>query len=196
MQHNTAIKSPRVLCSCWLPCRKHVCWMNKSPGWEELSYQMCLISLVGRQCSIITMNNLESGHYFLLQYLWTLKNEACSNVWSSAHTFRDSFQVGQTHRFHRRICDMLQISSMLQYDSASWDKTSCSPIRGLGGFWGVGQKDRLQIPSEITSTFWIFRQAGWGDELFYFLFSKFHCANQVVIKQGSDPRETSFPTNI
>lgn len=143
MQQNTATKSLRVLCSCWLPHRKQVYWMNKSPGREELPYRMCLVLLLGRQHTIITMNNLESSHYFLLQYLWTLKNEACSNLWSSTHTFKASFQVWQAHRFHRRICDMLQICSMLQYHSASWDKTSCAPIKSWGfwEFWEFWEKD-------------------------------------------------------
>lgn len=139
------------------------------------------------------MNKLESGHYSLRQYLWTLKNEACSNVWSSAHTFKASFQVGQAHRFHRRMCDMLQLYFMLQHHSASWDNTYCSPIKNWVVFFrggGTSYSFRNHIP-----TFWIFRRAGWGD-LFYFLFSKFHCTNQVVIKQGLDRRETSFPKNI
>lgn len=55
---------------------------------------------------------------------------------------------------------------------------------------GTSYSFRNHIP-----TFWIFRRAGWGD-LFYFLFSNFHCTNQVVIKQGLDQRETSFPKNI
>lgn len=146
MQHNTAIKSLSefTVPAGFLTESRSVEWTRvlNEQGWEEIPYRMCLILPLERQFIIITMNNLESGHYFLLQYLWTLKNEACNNVWSSAHTFKASFQVGQAHRFHRRMCDpMLRICFTLQYHAASWDKTSCSPIKNWVGFprQGVGE---------------------------------------------------------
>lgn len=65
--------SLQVLSSCWFPHRKEVSSMIKSPGWEERPGRMCLISLLGRQLIVITIDNLESGHYFCITGLTHFK---------------------------------------------------------------------------------------------------------------------------
>lgn len=59
--------------SCWLPRRNQVCWMNRSPGWQDLPYHTRFILLFGRQRILITMNNLESGHYFSIEVSLNIK---------------------------------------------------------------------------------------------------------------------------